>query len=77
VHTQEGVRFGTPMTLPQTVSRPGLLNGDFRGFDIIRDGRIISLSAAGDLETGSVRDRPEARVVQNWLQEFKGRIPAK
>ena len=75
VHTQQGVTFGKPVALPQTVSRPGLLNGDFRGFDIVRDGRIVSLTA-GDLDPGRGREQPEIRVVQNWLQELKARVPA-
>jgi len=75
VHTQQGVTFGKPAALPQTASRPGLLNNDFRGFDIVHDGRILSLTAAGDLEAGRGPNRPEIRVVQNWLQELKARVP--
>jgi serine/threonine-protein kinase len=75
VHTQQGVTFGNPVALSQTISRPGMLNNGFRGFDIVRDGRIVSLTAAGDLDAGRGGNRPEIRVVQNWLQELKARVP--
>jgi serine/threonine-protein kinase len=77
VHTQQGVTFGKPVALPQTVSYPGLINSDVRGFDIAHDGRIISLTAAGDLEPGNDGARREIRVVQNWLHELKARVPTK
>jgi hypothetical protein len=55
---------------------PGLLSTDFRGYDLLPDGRIISASSAlGDaLSSGSAS---EVRVVLNWHEELKRLAPAR
>ena len=48
VRTEPSVSFGTPMELPLSLPRPSLLSGDVRGYDVLPDGRIISMSPATD-----------------------------
>ena len=50
--------------------RPGLQSGRPRGYDVLRDNRILSVSPAfDDGPTGGVR------VVINWFEELKRLVP--
>ena len=61
--------FGMPVEIMRAPI-PGLLSIDFRGYDLLPDGRIVSVSSAlGDaLSSGSAS---EVRVVLNWFEELK------
>jgi hypothetical protein len=73
VATQPSVTFGTAVELPH-VPRPGLLATDVRGYDVLPDGRFISLSPLpGD---GPNTLRSEVRVVLHWLEDLKRLAPA-
>jgi len=53
---------------------PGLLSLDVRGYDLLPDGRIVSVASSptlGAFGTG------EVRVVLNWFEELKRMAPAK
>ena len=75
VRTQPSVTFGSPTQLPQTVPRPTLLSGAFRGYDILPDGRLIAVIPGSDQEAAGAL-RPEIRVVLNWFEELKRLVPA-
>ena len=65
--------FGTTVEMPRSPI-PGMLSTGFRGYDLLPDGRIVSLSSPlGDgLASGS---GSEVRVVLNWHEELKRLAP--
>ena len=74
IATRPSVAFGTAVELPN-VPRPGLLSTDVRGYDVLPDGRFISLSPlSGDGPNAA--SRPEVRVVLNWFEELKRLAPS-
>jgi Tol biopolymer transport system component len=73
IKTQPGVTFGSPILLPESVPRPGLISTTVRGYDLLPDGRILTLVPASN----PVILRSEIRVVLNWLEELKRLVPPK
>jgi Tol biopolymer transport system component len=72
VTTGPSVVFGKPMEMPRAFS-PGLLSTEARGYDLLADGRFVSiLPAEGDLTGGGGN---EIRVVTNWFEELKRLVP--
>jgi hypothetical protein len=72
IATQPSVTFGAAVDLPK-VPRPGLLATDMRGYDVLPDGRFISLTPlSGDVANPS---NAEVRVVLNWFEELKRLAP--
>jgi eukaryotic-like serine/threonine-protein kinase len=79
------IRFQTvistqPFTLgnPTEQPRPGFItsaNDPARTFDIMPDGRIIGVVAAGET-TSDASAAPQIQVVVNWFEELKRRAPA-
>jgi serine/threonine-protein kinase len=79
------IRFQTvistqPFTLgnPAEQPRPGFItsaNDPARTFDIMPDGRIIGVVAAGET-TSDASAAPQIQVVVNWFEELKRRAPA-
>jgi hypothetical protein len=67
------VSFGTPVPLPR-VPRPTLLSVDARGYDVLRDGRFVSLTAGPD---DDARTASEVHVMLNWFEELKRLVPVK
>jgi hypothetical protein len=64
--------FGTAVELTRAPI-PGVLSLDFRGYDVLPDERIVSVSSAlGEGTSGS-----DIRVVLNWFEELKRLAPAK
>jgi len=74
INTQPSVTFGSPMLLPTNVPRPGLISTNVRGYDLLPDGRILTL--VPDAESRATL-RPEIRVVLNWFEELKRLVPVK
>jgi serine/threonine-protein kinase len=70
---QSSVAFGTPTALVRG-PRPGARGNETRGFDILPDGRFISLAPA---ESEPVARPSELRVMFNWSEELKQRVPVK
>jgi serine/threonine-protein kinase len=66
------ITFGTPVELPRVL--PGLISLDVRGYDVLPDGRFISVSAP---EGPAGTPAAEVRVVLNWHDELKRLVPAK
>ena len=76
VTTQPGVTFGTPSLLPArvTADRP---SGAARAYDILPDGRFVGLVNTNEPEAGRSAVTPDIRLVLNWFEELKARVPTK
>jgi hypothetical protein len=62
--------FGTP-TPPAHGPFPALLSVDVRGYDVLADGRFVTVSlGSGEGLAGSTQGS-ELRVVLNWFEELK------
>jgi Tol biopolymer transport system component len=77
VSTQPSLTFGSPRELP----RPGgILNlGPIgpRAYDMAPDGQRVLAVVAGNVLANQANARPEIRVVLNWFEELKQRVPMK
>ena len=68
VTTRPVFAFGTPVELTRA-PRPGLGSWLPRGYDVLPDGRFVSVSIASG--------PAEFRVVLNWIEELKRLVPTK
>jgi serine/threonine protein kinase/Tol biopolymer transport system component len=66
--TQPAVAFGKPIEMTR-MPRPGLQAWQPRGYDVLPDGRFISVS----IDPGAA----EVHVVLNWFRELQERVPVK
>jgi serine/threonine-protein kinase len=76
VRTEPNVSFGSPSDVSLSVPRPALLSGNRRGYDILRDGRILTISPAADQDPTGFTLRKEVCVVINWDEELKRLVAA-
>ncbi len=68
-----GVKFGTPSRFPATVTGDRL-SAEPRSFDLLPDGRIIGVVNRSEvIRTANT----QMRVVINWFEELKQRVPAR
>jgi len=74
ITTRPAVTFGTPVELTRA-PRPGLQSGHPRGYDVLPDGRFVSVSAAFD-DGPSAAATGGIRVVLNWHEELKRLVPS-
>ena len=65
--------FGAPTPLT-SVPEPGITGDNHRGYDVLPDGRFITLLPN---EGGPAGGRPELRVILNWFDELKRLVPTK
>ncbi len=70
VATQAGVTFGAPEALPARVTADRLSN-EPRAFDMLPDGHFVGLIESGTEAPAQV----ELRVVLNWTEELKQKVP--
>jgi serine/threonine-protein kinase len=77
VRTEPNVSFGSPMEVPSSIPRPGLLNGSRRGYDILPDGRILTVTPAREQESTDGVLQKDIDVVVNWFEELKRLVPTK
>jgi serine/threonine-protein kinase len=75
ITTSPTIAFGSPFE-PSRSPRPDLGEREMRGYDFLADGRFISLSRVFG-EGTSTPLSGEVRVVINWFEELKRRVPAK
>jgi hypothetical protein len=75
ITTNPTIAFESPFE-PSRSPRPDLRQPDVRGYDFLADGRFISLSRAFAESTSSPLSG-EVRVVINWFEELKRRVPTK
>ena len=73
ITTRPAVAFGRAVELPRA-PKPLLLAPDVRGYDVLPDGRFISVVPTS--EDGSA-PMTEFRVVLNWFEELKRLAPVK
>jgi serine/threonine protein kinase len=75
VQTQPNFAFGKAVSLPFPAPLDRV-SGDVRDYDVMPDGRFIFTMRAGD-ETGrsGTNFAPQIRIVLNWLEELKQRVP--
>jgi serine/threonine-protein kinase len=67
-----GVTFGTPVRFPASVTGDRV-SSEPRAWDMLLDGRFIGITSTAE---GALRDfLPEMRLVLNWFEELKQRVP--
>jgi len=72
VTTTGGVTFGPPLRFPASVSGDRVAS-EPRAWDTLADGRFIGItSTVEDAQRSAV---PEMRLVLNWFQELRQRVP--
>jgi Tol biopolymer transport system component len=74
VTRQPGVVFGTLAMLPARVTA-GRLSTETRAYDILPDGRFVGLVGASEADPAPVASSGQLRVVLNWFEELKQRVP--
>jgi Tol biopolymer transport system component len=74
VTTQPGVVFGSPASLPARVTASRLSN-EARAYDILPDGRFVGFVGATDTDSAEALSSGQLRVVLNWFEELKQRVP--
>ncbi|HEY6826199.1 MAG TPA: protein kinase [Gemmatimonadaceae bacterium] len=80
ISTQSGVTFGNPAPVPR--SFPVAAPATPRTFDVLPDGKIVSVTAinpqgGGDKLAIQVANPRQVNVVLNWFEELKRRAPAR
>jgi dipeptidyl aminopeptidase/acylaminoacyl peptidase len=73
--TQPGVAFGTPVSIPARVTG-GRASGARRAWDVLADGRFVGLIPAAEPDTSTLPTQ-QIRVVLNWTEELKQRVPTR
>jgi hypothetical protein len=71
IHTDPEFGFGSPVPVPRRFGLAPPANP--RPYDILPDGRIVSVDAAnlaGDQASAQIQ------VVLNWFEELKAKLPA-
>jgi serine/threonine-protein kinase len=71
------ITFGTPIRFPATVTGERL-SPEPRVYDLLPDGRLIGVVApAGSASPGAAGNTLTMRVVVNWSEELKQRVPTR
>ncbi|MEO6236910.1 MAG: hypothetical protein ABIQ52_07895 [Vicinamibacterales bacterium] len=76
VTTQPSVVFGARASLPARVTA-SRLSGETRAYDMLSDGRFIGLVAPSEPDSSTALLSGQMRVVLDWLEELKARVPTK
>jgi hypothetical protein len=69
------VGFTTPVAFPFVITA-GRLSGHRRAFDVLPDGRFVSLSNENDTAAAAGLGT-EIRLVFNWFEELKRLVPTR
>jgi len=75
VRTRPTLTFGRAVGLPAIPMQPRL-STNVRDYDVLPDGRILSTVNQSD-QRGSGAGSPQIRVVLNWSEELKQRVPTR
>jgi Tol biopolymer transport system component len=76
VTLQPRATFGTTTFLAASVTG-NRLSSQTRAYDVLPDGRLVGLISASDADApGSANSAAQIRVVVNWFEELKRRVPA-
>jgi serine/threonine-protein kinase len=73
VHVEKGLSFGPPTKIVDGIS-PGLNFWYVRPYDVSPDGKAFLVMTSASNQTDRVPP-PEFRIVVNWLEELKQRVP--
>jgi len=76
VTTQPAVAFGTPVNLPARVTA-NRLSGEPRAYDVLADGRFVGLVSGSEPQATDNVAASQLRVIVNWFEELKQRVPVK
>ena len=71
VTTAAGATFGTPVRFPASVTGDRVAS-ELRAWDILPDGRFIGITSTTE---DAARGSSEMRLVLNWFEELKQRVP--
>lgn len=74
VTSQGGLTFGAPVTSPTTVTANRIAT-ETRTYDIMPDGRFVGVVDAAAPDGAGAEYAAEIRVVLNWTEELKTRVP--
>jgi Tol biopolymer transport system component len=74
VTAYDGLTFGPPFLSPFRITGNSL-NTLARAYDVLPDGRLVGLIDASEPEGSPANGASEIRVVINWFEELKARVP--
>jgi len=78
VTTRPVFSVGNPVPVPRKFTTAGgSAQADMRNYDLTPDGKILGLVDTSEQTYSGNPDAPEFRVVLNWFEELKARVPAK
>jgi len=78
VTTRPDFSFGNPVPVPRKFTTAGgSAQTDIRNYDLTPDGKILGLIDTSELIQSGNPGAPEFRVVLNWFEELKARVPTK
>ena len=72
--TQPSVTFGNPVEMTRAFTDSSY-STDVRNYDITPDGKFIGLVDASEQTQSGTAAASEIRVVLNWFEELKARVP--
>jgi serine/threonine-protein kinase len=75
ITTQPSFSFSPPSPIPRGGALTGGVTGQ-RNYDVMPDGRILSVVSAGQGESGGLTTT-QLQVVLNWFEELKQRVPSR
>ena len=74
VTAHDGLTFSAPVLSPFRITGNSL-NTLARAYDVLPDGRLVGLIDASEPEGSPANGASEIRVVINWFEELKARVP--
>ena len=78
VTTRPDFSFGSPVPVPRKFTTAGSsAQTDIRNYDLTPDGKILGLMDTSEQTQSGNPGAPEFRVVLNWFEELKARVPTK
>lgn len=77
VQTQPSVTFGNPVEMTMVTFTRGHFSTDVRSYDLTPSGKFVALVDPQEQSRSGPSAAPEIRVVLNWFEELKQRVPTK
>ena len=77
VTTQPSFSFGNPVPVPRKFMTGGSSQLNVTNYDLTPDGEILGLVSTSEQNQSGTPAAPEFRVVLNWFEELKQRVPAR
>ena len=73
VRTEPTLTFTSPVAVPRGFGEANPARP--RTFDILPDGRIVGVATPGESTIGGIVTAQQLRVVVNWFEELKAKVP--